>query len=319
MDKFLDTKYHRACRQSQASRGRFPNISNEGQTDINLVYDKDTDRGQSQEGMLINAHLGHEHRLTLIHTTSDPSAPSIPRGISSEPTTVLSYLGESASKDKSKKLQKPGNLPQKLSSQSSQPPAGILGETLNQGPYPCDICGKRYAQPQGVRRHYKERHDHPNSCAYCNFKWSRPYLYRAHLKTKHSDVSDAAQDEATWTSYRAANHATSSRQQQQPALTLTPEEGQQGGTKTWSCLLTLLPSAAVEVTPALLPQYNVLITTCSHFGPRTPSLPQRRSANVRMSPDQNYVQIFSPQKSVLNLRRTWTCLSERCKLGSCIP
>ena len=198
----------------------------------------------------MNSHLGHGHHYTRIHATSNPSAPSIPQEISSKPTAVQ-YLGESASRDRSPKLQKSANAPEKASSQSSRPSAGV-GEALIKKPYPCDICGKRYAQQQGVRRHYRATHGHPNSCSYCNFKWSRPYLYLAHLKTKHRNVvSDAAQDEATSTSYRAAN--TVSSLHQQPVLTLTPEL-QRGGTETWWCPLTP-PSVAVdsEVAPACSP------------------------------------------------------------------
>lgn len=220
-----------------------PAISNEGQTDINLV-DEDMDRNQPQEG----AHLGHGHQYTRVHATSNPSARSIPQSISSKPTAVQ-YQGESASRDTSKKLQKSGNAHEKASSQSSRTPAGI-GGALSRKPYPCDICGKRYAQRQGVKRHYREIHGHPNSCSYCNFEWSRPYLYRDHLKTKHRDVvSDAAQDEATSTSYRVAN--TASPLQQQPVLTLTPER-QRSGTETWRCPLTP-PFAAVEVAPTCSP------------------------------------------------------------------
>jgi hypothetical protein len=193
----------------------------------------------------MNARLGHGHQYTRIHTTSNPSAPSTPPGISSKPTAVQ-YLGDSASRDRFRKSQK-------SSSQSSRPPASI-GGSLSKGPYPCDICGKKYAQRQGIRRHYRSIHDHRNSCSYCDFEWSRPYLYRAHLKTKHCDaVSDAAQDsdEATWTSHRVANTANSP--QQQPVLTLIPEHGQRGSTETWWCPLTPPPSAAVEVAPARSP------------------------------------------------------------------
>lgn len=202
----------------------------------------------------MNARLDYGHQYTRVHTTSDPSPPSISQGISSKPTATQ-YRGESPSRDRSQKLQKSGNVPEKASSQSSRPPAGI-GGALSKGPYPCDICGKRYSQRQGVSRHYRAIHGHPNSCSYCDFKWSRPYLYKAHLKTKHRDhrrdaVSDATQDEAMWTSYRVTN--TASSPQQQPVLTLTPEHGQRGGpggTETW-CPLTPPPSAAVERAPAI--------------------------------------------------------------------
>ncbi|KAF8496831.1 hypothetical protein F5888DRAFT_1634848 [Russula emetica] len=211
-------------------------ISNEGQIDINLV-DGDTDRSQSQEGVLMNAPLGHGCQYTRIHTTSNPQASSIPQGISSKPT-VVQYLGERASRDRPQKLQKSGNVPEKASSQSPRPPAGI-GGALNKGPYPCDICGKR-----------------------------------AHLKTKHSGVvSDAAQDGATSTSYRVA---TASSLQQRPVLTLTPEHGQRGGTETWWCPLIPPPSAAEEVARARLPAKQCVDHDQQPLGSAEPTVRRKR-------------------------------------------
>ncbi len=203
----------------------------------------------------MNARLVHGHQYTRFHTTSSPSAPSIPQGISSI-SPIVQYQGGRASRDRPQKSQKMGNLPEKPSSRSSRRPAGISG-TL-EGQYPCDICGKRFAQRQGVSRHYRAAHGHPNMCSYCDFKWSRPYLYKAHLKTKHRDVvSDTAQEEATSTRHRAAD--TSISPQQQPVFILTPEHNQRGGTEAWWYPITQLASAVVEVTPIRSSAYNVLI------------------------------------------------------------
>jgi hypothetical protein len=54
-------------------------------------------------------------------------------------------------------------------------------------PYLCKACGERYAQPQGVNRHYRAKHD-PSSCIYCGAQWSRPYQYRDHIEKQHPDV-----------------------------------------------------------------------------------------------------------------------------------
>ena len=54
-------------------------------------------------------------------------------------------------------------------------------------PYLCNACGERFAQPQGVNRHYRAKHD-PSSCIYCSAKWSRPYQYRDHIEKQHPDV-----------------------------------------------------------------------------------------------------------------------------------
>jgi hypothetical protein len=53
--------------------------------------------------------------------------------------------------------------------------------------YPCKACGERYAQPQGVNRHYRAKHN-PFSCIYCGINWSRRYQYRDHIKKQHPDV-----------------------------------------------------------------------------------------------------------------------------------
>ncbi|KAI0296870.1 hypothetical protein BC826DRAFT_188400 [Russula brevipes] len=53
----------------------------------------------------------------------------------------------------------------------------------------CNICGKRYAQSQGVTRHQRETH-RASLCMYCNaFKWGRPYRYKAHLEKEHPHVA----------------------------------------------------------------------------------------------------------------------------------
>jgi hypothetical protein len=64
--------------------------------------------------------------------------------------------------------------------------SGGMREVLER-PYPCKACGERYAQPQGVNRHYRAKHD-PSSCIYCGAKWSRPYQYRDHIEKLHPDV-----------------------------------------------------------------------------------------------------------------------------------
>jgi hypothetical protein len=75
--------------------------------------------------------------------------------------------------------------------ESSQPstPRADLCKAL---PFMCSICNKRYAQRQGLNRHYGEKHD-PNLCKYCKFEWIRPYEYRAHLEKCHpNENSDEA-------------------------------------------------------------------------------------------------------------------------------
>jgi hypothetical protein len=53
--------------------------------------------------------------------------------------------------------------------------------------FSCDTCGKTFAQPQGVTRHYREKHN-PSLCIYCDVGWSRPYQYKDHLEKHHPGV-----------------------------------------------------------------------------------------------------------------------------------
>ena len=71
---------------------------------------------------------------------------------------------------------------------SSRSPRRSTGRgEVPERPYLCNACGERYAQPQGVNRHYRAKHD-PSSCIYCGAKWSRPYQYRDHIEKQHPDV-----------------------------------------------------------------------------------------------------------------------------------
>ena len=54
-------------------------------------------------------------------------------------------------------------------------------------PYLCNTCGERYAQRQGVNRHFRAKHN-PSSCVYCGVKWSRPYQYRNHIEKQHPNI-----------------------------------------------------------------------------------------------------------------------------------
>jgi len=81
-------------------------------------------------------------------------------------------------------IKKPAEESSWSSGQLTQP--ADMHEALER-PYVCHTCGKRYAQPGSVMRHYRAQHN-PNSCTYCGAEWSRPYQYRNHLETHHHDV-----------------------------------------------------------------------------------------------------------------------------------
>jgi len=145
---------------------------------------------QGGESMNVSSLQSHQY------TQSSNSEPSIPSGISCAPA-IVQYQGQRASRGPPQQIQKQGTGqgPTTSSSRSSRRPVGVRG--AHNGPYLCNVCGKRYAQSQGVWRHYWETHD-ARLCSYCGiFKWGRPYLYKKHLQKKHADVDfHAALDEA---------------------------------------------------------------------------------------------------------------------------
>jgi hypothetical protein len=200
----------------------------------------------------MNYRLDYGHLYAHSHATSNFSVPSISQDVSCTQTVVQYQLEEeSISRDRSQQSKKTGIGAEKVSlPQPSQRPTGISGAP--RGLYPCEICGKRYAQLQGVRRHYRAMHD-PSSCSYCDFKWSRPYQYRAHIKKRHRDViSDVALDEAMWARHRVAKKARCMRQQ--PVLALTPEHGRRDGTETgWG---PLTPPPLDMATHVHLPDFS---------------------------------------------------------------
>jgi hypothetical protein len=52
--------------------------------------------------------------------------------------------------------------------------------------FSCDMCNKKYSQPQGVIRHRREVHEEKRLCPNCDdFTWSRPYQLAKHFKEQH--------------------------------------------------------------------------------------------------------------------------------------
>jgi DNA-directed RNA polymerase subunit RPC12/RpoP len=96
-----------------------------------------------------------------------------------------SSIEQRASRNRSHQCKITRKMRAEEKSRSSRQPAGML-EALKR-PYICHTCGKRYAQPGGVMRHFRAKHK-PNSCTYCGARWSRPYQYRDHLERHHRDV-----------------------------------------------------------------------------------------------------------------------------------
>ena len=152
---------------------------------------------------LVNVHATHDSRNvhTSTNTSSDQSHhqcalvdavhsfsassnfPTIPRA----PIAVQSQQ-QSASRDEPRRSQRKGQAATTLRSHRRR--SGIRGGPKR--PYSCDICGKAYAQRQGVTRHHREAHQF-SVCPYCRkFRWGRPYQLRKHLTEQHPNVDSDA-------------------------------------------------------------------------------------------------------------------------------
>jgi len=151
-------------------------------------------------------------RYTRTSTTTNfvvpPIAPSIPR----VPTVGLCEE-QSTSRDQYQEPQRTADRRQH-GVVPSRPlplrrPAGIMICRTPMGRYSCNLCGKRFSQPQGIKRHQRETHE-ARLCMYCrDFRWGRPYLLRGHLKKRHPDVNiDAALEEAMRMRRRATGIAS---------------------------------------------------------------------------------------------------------------
>lgn len=107
-------------------------------------------------------------------------------GFRATPDEIATFMeGGTRNKPDQSRTRKMRNKRAEASSRSPRRSASMR-EVLER-PYLCNVCGERYAQPQGVNRHYRAKHD-PSSCMYCGAKWSRPYQYRDHIEKQHPDV-----------------------------------------------------------------------------------------------------------------------------------
>ncbi|KAI0296865.1 hypothetical protein BC826DRAFT_188278 [Russula brevipes] len=140
----------------------------------------------TQEGASMIIPANQTYQGTPVSTTSNlvPGPSHLPE-VADVPA-VVKGPNQEQSRGKPKDLQKARKGFAVVSSVSSRHATGIRRTPKR---YSCNICGKRYAQPQGVRRHQRETH-RANLCMYCcAFKWGRPYRYKAHLEKEHPHVA----------------------------------------------------------------------------------------------------------------------------------
>lgn len=179
-----------------------------------------------------------------VGSTPSPSMSSnFPR--ISRALTIVRYHEQSALRCQPYGIQKSENRPTATSSRSYRRRAGIRGTPKR--PYPCKICGKVYAQPQGVTRHHREAHQ-TCKCMYCDdFKWGRRYQFRKHLEEQHPDVDPGSILGKPMVSHLkvAVNPIHSPQRQVSPPTT---EHDRRSPGESSVCPLVLPPSAVAEVT-----------------------------------------------------------------------
>ncbi|KAI0296864.1 hypothetical protein BC826DRAFT_188089 [Russula brevipes] len=142
-------------------------------------------RNQSQRGVsIILSDQSHQYQYIPVDIPSNFSVSSVLPEVPDVPI-VVKDKEQNLSRDKPQSLQKMGEGSVAVSLPSPRQPVGTRG-TLKR--YSCNICGKRYAQSQGVRRHQRETH-RANLCTYCYaFEWGRPYRFKEHLEKEHPNV-----------------------------------------------------------------------------------------------------------------------------------
>jgi len=158
---------------------------------------------------------GHDEGAGISHTDNISPPPTLLglEGFRATPDKIAtSSLVERGTRKKPNQSRRTRNKCVEASSRSPRQSASMR-EVLER-PYPCKACGERYAQPQGVNRHYRAKHD-PSSCIYCGAKWSRPYQYRDHIEKQHPDIDP---DLVLGKAPGSRRKATVIRREQPPAI-----------------------------------------------------------------------------------------------------
>ncbi|KAH9961057.1 hypothetical protein BC827DRAFT_1155500 [Russula dissimulans] len=166
-------------------------ISNDSLTYVNRGHMDPT----HEEVESINIPSDEGNQYSQSGTTSNTSVPS---GTSRVPA-IMQYQEQRTSQAQHRQLHQLGKRKKHAasSSQSARRPTSACGLGARNRPYSCDICGKAYAQRQGLGRHRRETHD-AKSCKHCGtFRWGRPYVFKKHIQEWHPGVNpDAALKEA---------------------------------------------------------------------------------------------------------------------------
>lgn len=182
------------------------------------------------------------HQYAPVDTAHNFPASSNFPAISRAPIAVQCQQ-QSASRDELRRLQISRKGHAATTSRSHRRKTGMRGAPKR--PYPCDICGKAYAQPQGVTRHHREAHQ-VSVCIYCGiFRWGRPYQLRKHLKEQHPNVDpDTVLGGPIGSRRKVAQISKYSPQQRVSTL----EHDRRGRDEPRLCPQAPLPSDVAEVT-----------------------------------------------------------------------
>lgn len=129
-----------------------------------------------------NEHLGPASKNEgMFHSSAYP-----PREIANgSPETQPGCLGEAQKYQLSlESIERWATVPisSRITASSQRPISGRADG------YSCGVCGAKFAQSQGVKRHHREKHG-PRQCPHCQaFRWGRLYLFKKHLKMKHPEI-----------------------------------------------------------------------------------------------------------------------------------
>ena len=144
----------------------------------------ETSCNRNQEGVSVNAPLGHSPQYMGAHMTVDLSAPpTFPNFY--RPQTIAQGQEQRASGEMPQQSQISGKGPT-----AKSPKSPLRLDEKRRAPenrYRCDVCGLDFKQKRGLTRHYRDKHEF-SLCTHCDFEWHRHHELKEHLLMQHPDA-----------------------------------------------------------------------------------------------------------------------------------